>query len=85
MLGVTGRGHKKRRRRLMPVVEARFRAPPVYGKRWIAELHHPYLKARVRLAGWCEAEARRQAWRHAITENLAGFKITAERIVEIDA
>ena len=85
MLGVVGRRHAQCRRELMPVVEQAFAAPPVYGRRWEAELHHPYLKRRVVLGGWCESEARRQAWRIAILENLAGFKITAEQIVEIDA
>lgn len=51
-------------------------APAYHGKNVTAILRHPHLKnGKIEVEAWNEREARRQAWRYAITENLAGFHI----------
>lgn len=51
-----------------------------HGENVIATLHHPRLKGgKLELVACVEREAIRQAWRFAISDNLAGFKITTKK------
>lgn len=59
------------------------------GRRWKAVLLHPGFNRRHDMhnegfQAHSESEARRQAWRIAILNNLAGFKIVAWPLLETD-
>ena len=55
--------------------------PGFHGKNFKATLFHPKLpKQRLGFIAYSEREARRQAWRHALSQNLPGFVIRVERL-----